>query len=62
MKKNWYRLVCIGMCHMLLYIYLVPSVIYPKFGKQGIMIATVLAVVLSIVIIGNAWCGKKKKY
>jgi hypothetical protein len=42
--------------------YLVPKVIYPKFGKQGIIIATVLAVVLSIIIIGNALFGKKKKY
>ncbi len=62
MKKNWYRLVCIGMCHIVLYMYLVPKVIYPKFGKQGIVIATAFAVVLSIVIIGNAWFGKKKKY
>ena len=62
MKKNWCRLVCIGMCHIILYMYLIPKVIFPKFGKQGIVSATVLAVVISIVIIGNTWFGKKKNY
>lgn len=62
MKKNWYRLVCIGICHIVLYIYMVPRVIYPRFGKQGVVITTVLALGISIAIVGNAWFRKKKKY
>ncbi len=62
MKKNWYRLVCIGICHIVLYIYMVPRVIYPRFGKQGVVIATVLALGISIAIVGNVWFRKKKKY
>jgi hypothetical protein len=61
MKKNWGRLVCIGICHIVLYMYLVPMVIYPRFGKQGTWIATIFIVVLSIAIFGNVWFGKKKK-
>lgn len=61
MKKNWYRLVCIGMCHIVLYMVLVPYVIYPWFGKPGVAVTTLIAVAFSIVMTKNLWFKKKDR-
>ncbi len=59
MKKAWWRLAGIGIFHLVLYVYLVPFVIYPKFGNNGITFAVVVAVAVSIVMLGTLWMGKK---
>ncbi|MDD9304390.1 MAG: hypothetical protein HUK40_19420 [Desulfobacter sp.] len=60
MKKVGLRIIGIGVFHMVLYAYLVPFVIYPKFGNQGMTFAFVLAVIVSITVLGTLWIGKDK--
>lgn len=61
MMKSWPRILGIGACHLALYGYLVPFVLYPRFGNGGTAFATALAVAISIAILGTAWFAKKKK-
>lgn len=62
MKKNWIRLVCIGICHIVLYMYLVPFVIYPRYGDNGKIFATILGIVIVVAVLGTARLGKKKTH
>ncbi len=60
MKKAWIRIIGIGIFHMFLYIYLVPFVIYPRYGSNGLTFTVVTAVIISIVVLGTLWIGKKR--
>ena len=55
------RIVGIGLLHSFLYGYLVPFVIYPRFGQHGITFAVMIAVLISIGIMATLWLGKNKK-
>jgi len=55
------RIVGIGLLHSFLYGYLVPFVIYPQFGRNGITFAVMLAILISIGIMATLWLGKNKK-
>jgi len=55
------RILGIGLLHSFLYGYLVPFVIYPRFGKHGITFAVILAILISIGIMATLWVGKNKK-
>lgn len=46
---------------MILYGYLVPFVIYPRFGNSGAAVALVAAVAVSIAVLGTIRLGKRKK-
>ena len=60
MTKIAIRIVGIGLLHSFLYGYLVPFVIYPRFGQHGIAFAVIFAILISIGIIGTLWLGKGK--
>ncbi|MBP9599108.1 MAG: hypothetical protein KBE30_08225 [Desulfobacter sp.] len=60
MTKIAIRIVGIGLLHSFLYGYLVPFVIYPRFGQDGISFAVIFAILISIGIIGSLWLGKGK--
>ncbi len=59
MKRVVLRVAGIGLLHSFLYGYLVPFVIYPKFGRHGITFAVILAILISIGIMATMWLGKK---
>lgn len=61
MKKIAIRIVGIGLLHSFLYGYLVPFVIYPRFGQHGITFAVMVAILISIGIMATLWLGKNKK-
>jgi len=55
------RIVGIGLLHSFLYGYLVPFIIYPRFGQHGITFAVIVAVLISIGILATLRLGKNKK-
>jgi len=61
MRKNLIlRIIGIGMFHAFLYLYLVPFVIYPKFGNNGFKFAVAVAIIISIAVLGTLFIRKKK--
>ncbi len=60
-KKMVFRFIGIGLFHTILYLYVVPFIIYPKFGSNGIIFAVVVAVIVSIVILGTMFFERKIK-
>ena len=52
-KKVILRIIGIGIFHMILYLYIVPFVIYPKFGQNGFKFAVVVAIIVSIAVLGT---------
>ncbi len=61
LKKVGLRIVGIGIFHMILYGYLVPFVIYPRFGSNGLTFALIVALLVSIAVLGTLWLGKSNK-
>ena len=59
-KRIILRIIGIGLFHMTLYLYIVPFVLYPKFGELGLEFAAAVAVTVSIAVLGTIWLGKKK--
>jgi len=60
MKKSVIlRILGIGMFHAVLYLYVVPFMIYPKFGNNGIRFAVVVAIIVSIAVLGTILIEKK---
>ena len=60
MKRAWRRIVGIGLFHAFLYLYLVPRVIFPRFGEEGLAFAAAMALVVSAGVLGILWLGKSK--
>ncbi len=60
-RKITLRLIGIGIFHTVLYVYIVPFVIYPKFGNDGLIFVIITAVIISIAIIGTLFLEKKNK-
>ena len=59
-KKVLLRIIGIGLFHMVLYLYVVPFVIYPKFGKIGFEFTIAVAIIISIAVLGTILLEKKK--
>ena len=59
-KVAWIRIFGIGVFHMFLYMYLVPFVIYPRYGSNGLVFTVITAVIISLAVLGTLWIGKKK--
>lgn len=59
-KKAVLRVLGIGIFHSILYLYIVPFIIYPKFGHSGFMFAVILAVIISIAVLGTIFLNKRK--
>lgn len=55
------RIIFIGCLHTVLYAYIVPFIIYPRFGNHGIMFAVTLAIIISVVVFGTVFLEKKSK-
>lgn len=60
-KKVLLRIIGIGIFHMILYLYVVPFVIYPKFGKIGFEFTIAVAVIISIAVLGTILLEKINK-
>ena len=60
-KKLIVRILSIGLFHAFLYLYLVPFVIYPKFGHNGFQFTIIVAIVISIAIFGTMFISKKNR-
>ncbi len=61
MKKSAVlRIVGIGTLHMFLYLWLVPFVIYPRFGDSGLKMTVAVAVLVSVAVIATLFIGKKR--
>ena len=59
-KKIIVRIVGIGILHSVLYLYLVPFVIYPKFGNNGFQFTVIVAIMISIAIFSTIFISKHK--
>ncbi len=59
-KQALYRIIGIGIFHAVLYLYVVPFVIYPKFGESGFVFAISFAIIISITVLGTMFINKKK--
>ncbi len=55
------RALIIGTLHAVLYLWLVPFVIYPKFGKSGFLSVLAVAILISVLIIGTLIFNKRKR-
>ena len=60
-KKLIVRILGIGIFHAFLYLYLVPFVIYPKFGNNGFQFTIIVAIIISIAIFGTMFISKKNR-
>ncbi len=60
-KRLGFRFFLIGILHMVLYLYIVPFMVYPKFGKNGMTVVMVLAVLVSAVVLGTLSFERKNK-
>ena len=55
------RVLVIGAIHSMLYLWLIPFVIVPRFGHNGWLMAVIIAILISIAIVGSAFIGGKKR-
>ncbi|OFZ66789.1 MAG: hypothetical protein A2328_05725 [Bdellovibrionales bacterium RIFOXYB2_FULL_36_6] len=60
-RKITLRIFFIGSLHMILYLYIVPFIVYPKFGKNGITFVVALAIMISIGVLGTLFFERKNK-
>ncbi len=60
-KKIIMRILGIGAFHAFLYLYLVPFVIYPKFGNHGFQFTIIIAIIISIAIFGTMFISKQNR-
>jgi len=60
-KKLILRVIGIGIFHAVLYLYIVPFVIYPKFGNNGFKFTIVVAIIISIAVLGTILLETKNK-
>ncbi len=62
MKKGiTLRIIFIGCLHMALYLYIVPFIVYPKFGKHGITFVVALAILISVIVLGTIFFERKNR-
>lgn len=60
-RKVLGRIVGIGIFHTVLYLYIVPFVIYPRFGRVGFQFILVVAVIVSIAVFGTMFIEKNRR-
>jgi hypothetical protein len=56
-----WRFIGIGIFHAVLYLYIVPFVIYPKFGNNGFKFTILVAIIISIAVLGTILLEKNNK-
>ena len=57
-KSVLLRVMGIGLFHCFLYLWLVPFVIYPRFGDNGFILAVAVAILVSAGVIGTLFLGR----
>jgi hypothetical protein len=60
-KKTFYKIAGIGCLHTFLYSYLIPFIIFPAFGENGLKLAVAVAVAISIIILITIFIEKIKQ-
>lgn len=60
-EKAIWRIIGIGIFHTVLYLYVVPFVVYPKFGKAGLHFTLIVAIIISAAVLGTLFIKKKSK-
>ncbi len=60
-NKAIWRIISIGIFHTILYLYIVPFVVYPKFGKIGLQFVVFVAIIISVVVLGTIFIEKKNR-
>ncbi len=60
-KKLVLRIAGIGIFHAVLYGYVVPFVLYSKFGSNGVLFAGVVALSVSVAVVGTLFFDRKIK-
>jgi uncharacterized membrane protein YjgN (DUF898 family) len=58
-KRVVLRVLGIGMLHSFLYLWLVPFVVYPRFGESGFKMTVAVAVLISIAVVSTLFICKK---
>lgn len=58
-KRAVLRVLGIGLLHTFLYLWLVPFVVYPRFGQSGLMMTVVIALLISIVLVSTIFVCRK---
>jgi hypothetical protein len=60
-KKAIFRVIGIGIFHMILYLYVVPFIIYPRFGVNGLVFSIIIAIIISIAVFGTMFVKDVKE-
>lgn len=53
------RVIGIGLFHAFLYLWFVPFVIYPRYGDSGFTMVVIVAVLVSVGVIGTLFLGRR---
>ncbi len=59
-KRVLLRVLLIGALHSTVYLWLIPFVILPMFGKDAVISVVVVTIIVSLLIFGTVWINKKK--
>lgn len=58
-KEVVLKIVLIGILHSFLYLWLIPFIIFPRFGQNGFLMAVMIAVLISVGVLGSIFVGKR---
>jgi ABC-type sulfate transport system permease component len=60
-KQAIFRIIGIGAFHTVLYLYIVPFIIYPRFGSNGLVFSIIIAIIISIITFGTMFVKNDKE-
>ncbi len=60
-KRALTKIIGIGAFHVVLYLWLVPFIIYPMFGGNGLKLTIAVAVMISVAVLGTLFINKNEK-
>ena len=60
-KNSLIRICVIGVFHAVLYLYIIPYIVAPRFGSTGASFLAVTAIIISVSVLGTVIIGKKFK-
>ena len=59
--KKILRIGFIGTLHLIIYLWLLPFVILPKFGNTGTKITVTVLILISVIVLSSLFINKKKE-
>ena len=59
--KKILRIGLIGTLHLIVYLWLLPFVILPKFGNTGTKITVTVLILISVIVLSSLFINKKKE-